>query len=611
MLSPAALESWRRQIDSCDFVVMGGDLSHRLNRADLRELRTRLEKPGKPLHWLPGNHDRGADTAAFAAVLGARPACSFIRHCNAGLLLLDLTDGDLATVSVREPLLAELARVAAVIPDSLPLVVFSHFSLHPAAPRYAVIGSEKLFAILDRKNVVGFFSGHHHGWWRKERKGVPFFGSGTMLPGIPNHDGSDIHGCYIVNVRNGAVSVRVAPFLPSVSSAKKTAVVSVGRFLRSGNDSTLLWTGLAAERKTVEQLHNSGCEVRSHLIRSDSADAPSWSIEGHLSREDTMVVLSVKLRDSCGHEMASAPFRTSFALFRRLRSVLGTAVLHALGFDPSLKTFSPVSQKKSGDPLAYACSLASNRTAAADKKPALPVLLAAAARSELSLLDSGISFRRTEAGDVTALVWFVDPCRIRITTAIQTRNKGVYTDEVDAGSEKYVAINGGFFEMDTAYALSPSGLLVSGGREVAPLTRHGGSALFTLNGCESRIEWSKNFVPAGKNEMALQCGPMVVEPDGRNGILSDDNVRLNRTAIGISGKEVVLAVVYGKEGKGLSLFELGELLRTPRDQGGAGCDRAMNLDGGASTQATMRWGGKSVDVPGLWPVNNVIVVVKQ
>jgi hypothetical protein len=56
---------------------------------------------------------------------------------------------------------------------------------------------------------------------------------------------------------------------------------------------------------------------------------------------------------------------------------------------------------------------------------------------------------------------------------------------------------------------------------------------------------------------------------------------------------------------GLSLFQLATLLAAPE---GVGCDVALNLDGGPSTQALFRAGGRRIAVEGGWPVANALIV---
>jgi hypothetical protein len=59
---------------------------------------------------------------------------------------------------------------------------------------------------------------------------------------------------------------------------------------------------------------------------------------------------------------------------------------------------------------------------------------------------------------------------------------------------------------------------------------------------------------------------------------------------------------------GLSLYQLAVLMATPPDQGGLGCDVALNLDGGPSTQAVSRAGAQELDVFGGTTVQNALII---
>ena len=103
---------------------------------------------------------------------------------------------------------------------------------------------------------------------------------------------------------------------------------------------------------------------------------------------------------------------------------------------------------------------------------------------------------------------------------------------------------------------------------------------------------------------ALQAGPIVVEPDGSPGIRSSKNdKRYDRTAVCLRGGAVVVVVVEG----GLTLLDLAQFLSTPQAAGGAGCNIAISLDGGGSTQALFRTGGHRLLIPGQTTVNNALV----
>ena len=92
------------------------------------------------------------------------------------------------------------------------------------------------------------------------------------------------------------------------------------------------------------------------------------------------------------------------------------------------------------------------------------------------------------------------------------------------------------------------------------------------------------------------------------GIYVNDFNRLNRTAVGILKKKVLIIIVEGDGGKGLSLYELAQLLSARKSDGGFGCDVALNLGGGPSTQVLFKKNELQFHLKGLWKINNALVV---
>lgn len=163
----------------------------------------------------------------------------------------------------------------------------------------------------------------------------------------------------------------------------------------------------------------------------------------------------------------------------------------------------------------------------------------------------------------------------------------------------WFAVNGGFFEP----SLEPSGLLFSRGRRLGAFAPRGGSGVLWVAGGRAQIMRSDRALPelAGA-DLALQCGPRLVE-GGRPGVHRDDGRRAARTALCLreGGRllDVVLVWDVDHPGEGPGLYRLAELLSRPSPVGdAAGCDDALNLDGGPSTGLATRalpegWGPRA------------------
>ncbi len=248
-----------------------------------------------------------------------------------------------------------------------------------------------------------------------------------------------------------------------------------------------------------------------------------------------------------------------------------------------------------------------------DRDQPLKDLLHVSRKLPFRIIEKGISLKQIILSKygVKALVWVIDPEIFTITMQLQNRNTGNYITDFLSEPDAILALNGGFFEMGANYSLTPSGLIVLKGTMISPVTDFGGSGVFCIKDGKPEILWTKDSVDFTQYSVAFQCGPVIVEPGGKQGIYNNSYRRLNRSAIGVSESNVVLAIVVGKQGVGLSLYEFAEFLRKPPKEGGAGCDAALNLDGGSSTQVCFSYKNTTVSIPGLWAINSAIVVKKK
>ncbi|MBN2037803.1 MAG: metallophosphoesterase [Chitinispirillaceae bacterium] len=213
------IDTWRSQLASLDFLVVAGDLTCNGMEKEFITLRGYLRRLTKKVYTLPGNHDLGhtdvGDDRLYKKHFGRGTGSFYIEHRDIGFLFLDLSEGGRATVTVRDPCTVWLAQRMKKVSNTTPIVVFSHYPLHPETPRYAVQKSDVLFAILDQKNVIGYFSGHYHGWWTGQRNGVPFYTVGSLMPSTKNFDGSDRHGYYTVTVMGSELGVEYVALIAS------------------------------------------------------------------------------------------------------------------------------------------------------------------------------------------------------------------------------------------------------------------------------------------------------------------------------------------------------------------------------------------------------------
>lgn len=253
-------------------------------------------------------------------------------------------------------------------------------------------------------------------------------------------------------------------------------------------------------------------------------------------------------------------------------------------------------------------------TAAPRMSNPVPSLMSAvlATRGQVQELGPGFSFAKAASKEygVEIRVWTVDPVRFDIGLAEQKNANGSSTTEFLEDAKAILSLNGGFFDIDESKRLNPAGVLVVNGiiRNASP-NRQSGAFVRDSEGV--RLIWAKDLGRLDRYNFVLQTGPVLVEGPGKLGIRRNDHDRLNRSAICASGGAIMFAVLLGSDRKGLSLYEFAELLAAREADGGLGCDFALNLDGGPSTQFAMNFRGIREQVDGLWKVQNAIVVKKS
>ena len=200
-----------------------------------------------------------------------------------------------------------------------------------------------------------------------------------------------------------------------------------------------------------------------------------------------------------------------------------------------------------------------------------------------------ITFRQSRA-DATgaAVTWVVvradlDVVRMRAMELSKRR-----LETVTEYRSALFAVNGGYFEPD----FKPSGLLIEDGRIVSDWQERGGSGALVVRGGRASLA---NEPPADSTsvELAVQCGPRLVEPGGVLGMKGDDGKRAERTAACIrrGGRELNFVIAAGPDvgSAGPTLYQFAQWLVAPLSPGEpSGCEAALNLDGGPSTGVVAR-----------------------
>jgi hypothetical protein len=225
----------------------------------------------------------------------------------------------------------------------------------------------------------------------------------------------------------------------------------------------------------------------------------------------------------------------------------------------------------------------------------------------------GVAWRRSlVVDDFRILEWVVlrlDLSTARVRAESAPPMSGLATFGADA--DVIAAVNAGYFEPDH----TPSGVLYSGGVAIGAPNARGGSGLLLLQHSQiEMVSFAPDLTPPSPTEidLALQCGPRLIERDGSVGVHRDDHMRYARTAAclrdGGHTLDLVITWLQGEPMRGPGLYSFSRLLAARSPVGDArGCECALNLDGGPSTGMYVRGGTEASHAP-LGPVPYWLVV---
>jgi hypothetical protein len=193
------------------------------------------------------------------------------------------------------------------------------------------------------------------------------------------------------------------------------------------------------------------------------------------------------------------------------------------------------------------------------------------------------TIRALDNGQAMELAWIT----LRATVAdVRFGAAATVTGQLGAAVRAPIraAIVAGFFESDKR----PSGILEAGGQVLGQHHLHAGSGVLVVRDGRARVvaaasaerEW------AGA-DLAVQCGPRLVEAGPAVGVYSDRGDRYARAAACVrdGGATVDFIVTWSLSQplRGPGLLSFAQLLAGPSPAGDAtGCEVALNLDGGPS-----------------------------
>ena len=425
------------------------------------------------------------------------------------------------------------------------------------------------------------------------------------------------------------------------------------------------------ERNFVDLFADANLRVRSALTTNQILARSHSTVDGRITENASgWIMVSVELRDAGDRIVGSSQIEGARAELEEIYKVIPEALMYGMGVDPQTLKKNRAANPPTRSIEAYAQFLEARRQAharrfdaaerhlrrsieiapdfamaywaigeikrltgdneqaakwhgeAASRNPdhprlsiepatesqPVPALLMQAKTTSARELGAGATYRvvKLSSYEIDLHIWTFDTAKFHVKVEQQSASEGNSIDAFLRRPGDVLAANGGFFDIDSRSRLSPSGLLIVDRTMVKDVNPKAGSGVIFATDSTVGIV-PRQDVPREGLQSAVQCGPLLVDPGGRMGIRRNDFDRQNRTAVCLRPGSVVVVVAEG----GLSLFELAEVLSASQANGGLGCDVALNLDGGPSTQAVFRSEKERMAIPGRWRLHNALVVYRR
>jgi len=222
-------------------------------------------------------------------------------------------------------------------------------------------------------------------------------------------------------------------------------------------------------------------------------------------------------------------------------------------------------------------------------------------------IDEGLrSIRVTTPQGLILNAFGISPAHFSFEVGVQDAKSGDWAKDVVAREGALIAANAGFFaEKENGELYSVGYLKLDGDVHSKAWKNSGGFIYFNAQGL--KLMPANGRVPNSEADI-LQTKPMIIEPGGVWAMRSNRGEIKHRSILcQLESGEVILTTITRG---GLSIYEAGWVMRKVADGGFFGCDSALALDGGRSTQLWFS-DRPEISYPGLTPVHNFLLVKRK
>jgi exopolysaccharide biosynthesis protein len=238
---------------------------------------------------------------------------------------------------------------------------------------------------------------------------------------------------------------------------------------------------------------------------------------------------------------------------------------------------------------------------------ARPLVLVAALVSAHARADAAVDWRPSgpgaeratldvEGASVLLLRFALATHRARVVVGAGAPPRPQTAAEAARAPGVIAAVNGGFFDEH----LAPLGLRVADGKVRAPLRPKADWGVLLIDDQRARIVHTTELRGAVTARQAVQVGPRLLT-GGAPFPLKPQRARRTAVALDRDGSHLTLVLAD-------TPVDAATLARALAE---AGFDTAMMLDGGPSTQLALRAASAQADIPGGYPVPDLLTIVKR
>ncbi len=190
--------------DGGDLVLVCGDLGSKPTRPELELAKEVLEGLKMPYYPVLGNHDAvfsgEKEETLFREVFSLVENNYHFEYGGIRFIGIDHGCGNAHHAnSVRPAVMTWLKKTLAIVPDSQPLILFSHYPFGKGV-KYRTKNADSVKALFKERKLLAMISGHFHGNTERREEEILMTTTACCSSTRRNHDGTKPKGYRVFNI---------------------------------------------------------------------------------------------------------------------------------------------------------------------------------------------------------------------------------------------------------------------------------------------------------------------------------------------------------------------------------------------------------------------------